>query len=228
MTPPTVEGTLERVSFAYPDRPGFVLVDLDFELVPGETVALAGESGAGKSTVASLLLCLRQPTSGSVTAGGVDLATCDQHAWRREAAWLPQRPTLFRDSVADNIRLGDLHASDEAVRAAARAAGADTFVRRLPRGYDTVVGDGGRPLSAGETQRLALARALVREAPLVILDEPTANLDPESANLVAAAIEHLHARYSVLLITHSASAARNADRLVRLVGGRGATTAVAA
>ncbi len=218
----------ERVSFAYPDRPGLVLVDLDFELVPGETVALAGESGAGKSTVAALLLCLRQATAGSVTVGGVDLATCDPQAWRREVAWLPQRPTVFHGTAAENIRLGDPHASDEAVRAAARAAGADTFVRQLPDGYDTVVGDGGRPLSAGETQRLALARVLVREAPLVILDEPTANLDPESAHLVAGAIERLRGRRTVLLITHSASAARNADRLVRLVGGRVVTTAVAA
>ncbi len=226
--PSTATVRFEGVSFAYPDRPGLVLVDLDLDLVPGETVALAGESGAGKSTVAALLLCVRQPTAGTVTVGGVDLATCDPQAWRREVAWLPQRPTLFRDSVAGNIRLGNPEATEEAVRAAARAAGADAFVRRLPDGYDTVVGDGGRPLSAGETQRLAFARVLVREAPLVILDEPTANLDPESAGLVAGEIERLHGRRTVLLITHSSNAARNADRLVQLAGGRAAAPAVAA
>ena len=218
----------EGVSFAYPDRPGLVLSGLDLELLPGETVALAGESGAGKSTVAALLLRLREPSAGSVSVGGVDLASCDSQAWRREVAWLPQRPTLFHASVAENIRLGDPHATDEAVRAAARAAGVDGFVRRLPGGYETLVGDGGRPLSAGEVQRLALARVLVRDAPLVILDEPTANLDPESAELVAEAVDRLRGRRTLLLITHSASAARRADRLVRLVGGRAAGVAAAA
>lgn len=218
----------EGVSFAYPDRPALVLSGLDLELAPRETVALAGESGAGKSTVAALLLCLREPTAGSVSVGGVDLASCERQAWRRELAWLPQRPTLFRGSVAENIRLGDPHATDDAVRDAARRAGADAFVRRLPDAYETVVGDGGRPLSAGEVQRIALARVLVRDAPLVILDEPTANLDPESAELVAEAIDRLRGRCTVLLITHSTGAARRADRLVRLVGGRAAAVAAAA
>ena len=113
---------------------------------------------------------------------------------------------LFRGTVADNIRLGDAHATGDAVRAAARLAGADEFVRRLPAGYDTIVGDGGRPLSAGEVQRVALARAFLRDAPFVILDEPTANLDPESAALVVDAVERLESH--VLLITHRPEAAR--------------------
>jgi ABC-type multidrug transport system fused ATPase/permease subunit len=219
---------LERVSFAYPDRPGLVIDGLDLELFPGETVALVGESGAGKSTVAALLLRLRQPATGSVSVGGVDLASCDSEEWRRNVAWLPQRPMLFRDSVADNIRLGNAHASDDAVRAAARLSGADDFVRRLPEEYDTIVGDGGRPLSAGEVQRVALARAFLRDAPLVILDEPTANLDPESAELVGAAVERLRVGRTVLLITHRPQAARRADRIVRLVAGRAVVAAEAA
>lgn len=227
-SPSVAAVTFEDVSFAYPDRPDPVLSGLELELLPRETVALAGESGAGKSTVAALLLRLREPAAGRVSVGGVDLATCDPQAWRRELAWLPQRPTLFRGSVAENIRLGDPHATDDAVRDAARCAGADAFVRRLPDAYDTVVGDGGRPLSAGEAQRIALARVLVRAAPLVILDEPTANLDPESAELVAEAIDRLHGQCTVLLITHGAGAARRADRLVRLVGGRAAKVAAAA
>jgi len=219
---------LERVSFAYPDRPGLVVDGLDLELFPGETVALVGESGAGKSTVAAMLLRLRQPTTGRVSAGGVDLASCDAEEWRRHVAWLPQRPTLFRGTVADNIRLGSVPAPDEAVRAASRLAGADDFVRRLPEEYDTIVGDGGRPLSAGEVQRVALARAFLRDAPFVILDEPTANLDPESAELVGDAVERLRAARTVLLITHRPQAARHADRIVRLVAGRAVVAAEAA
>jgi ATP-binding cassette, subfamily C, bacterial CydD len=229
--PPSPAGApvrLERVSFAYPDRRGLVVDALDLELFPGETVALVGESGAGKSTVAALLLRLRQPTTGRVSVGGVDLASCDAEEWRRHVAWLPQRPMLFRGAVADNIRLGDAQAPDDAVRAAARLAGADDFVCRLPEGYDTIVGDGGRPLSAGEVQRVALARAFLRDAPLVILDEPTANLDPESAELVGEAVERLRAARTVLVITHRPQAARQADRIVRLVAGRAVVTAEAA
>jgi thiol reductant ABC exporter CydD subunit len=211
---------LEGVSFAYPGRQGRVLADLDLELEPGETVALTGPSGAGKSTLAALLLLLAEPTDGRVTCGGVDLDGCDAAAWRAQVSWVPQRPTAFRGTVADNIRFGDPAATDAAVREAAVLAGADPFVRRLPEGYDTVVGDGGRPLSAGQVRRVALARALVREAPLVILDEPTADLDPEGAELVGEAVERALADSTVLLITHRAELEARADRVVRLGGGR--------
>ena len=207
---------LRGVSFSYPSREGLVLDGLDLELMPGETVALVGESGAGKSTVGSLLLRLTDPTAGRVTVGDVDLAACRPEAWRRLVAWLPQRPTLFRGSVADNIRLGDTTASSARVREAAALAGADEFVLALPDGYDTIVGDGGRPLSAGQLQRIALARAFVRDAPLVILDEPTANLDAESAELVGEAVERLRARRTVLLIAHRAELVQQADRVVTL------------
>jgi ATP-binding cassette subfamily C protein CydD len=211
---------LERVSFSYPARPGPVLDAVSLELAPGETVALVGPSGAGKSTLAALLLRLLEPTHGRVTVGSVDLAGCDSRAWRAHVSWVPQRPTLFRGTVADNIRLGDPAARDERVRAAGALAGADTFIRELPSGYETVVGDGGRPLSAGEVQRIALARAFLRDAPLVILDEPTANLDPESAELVAVAIERLRAGRTVLLAVHRPGLAVLADRVVRLESGR--------
>ena len=207
---------LEGVSFAYPARAGLVLDGLDLELRPRETVALIGESGAGKSTVASLLLLLAEPSAGRVTVDGVDLAACRPEDWRRLVAWLPQRPTLFRGSVADNIRLGERGASDERVRDAARRAGADGFVHALPDGYATVVGDGGRALSAGERQRIALARALVRNAPLVVLDEPTAHLDPESAGLVAEAVERLSGRCTLLVIAHRPELVLGADRVVEL------------
>ena len=207
---------LESVSFAYPARPAPVLTGLDLELEPGETVALTGPSGAGKSTVAALLLLLADPTAGRVTAGGVDLAGCDPAGWRASIAWVPQRPTLFRGTVADNIRLGDPAAADEAVRRAAGLSGADGFVRELPGGYETVVGDGGRPLSAGQTRRIALARAFLRDAPLVVLDEPTADLDPASADAVGEAVVRLLGGRTVLLVTHRPELEARADRVVRL------------
>jgi ATP-binding cassette, subfamily C, bacterial CydD len=211
---------LDRVSFSYPSREGLVLDSVDLELAPGETVALVGPSGSGKSTVASLLLGLAEPTEGCVTAGVVDLATCDAAAWRAQVAWVPQRPTLFRGTVADNVRLGDAGAADNRVRAAAELAGADAFVRQLPDGYETVVGDGGRPLSAGQVQRLALARAFLRDAHFLILDEPTANLDPDSAELVGAALDRLREGRTILLIAHRPELARQADRIVTLDAGR--------
>ncbi len=180
---------LERVSFAYPARPGPVLDGLDLELSPGETVALVGDSGAGKSTIAMLLVRLLEPTAGRISVGGVDLAGCGTDAWRRLVAWVPQHPTLLRGTLADNIRLGDTAASQLQVRRAAALAGAAPFIEALPRGYETLVGDGGRPLSAGERRRIGLARALLRDAPLLILDEPTADLDPDSAEIVAKAVE---------------------------------------
>jgi ATP-binding cassette, subfamily C, bacterial CydD len=209
---------LERVSFAYPGRTGLVLDGFDLALDPGELVALVGPSGAGKSTAAALLLGLLRPVAGRVTVGGVDLATCDPAAWRRHVAWVPQQPALLRAGVADNIRLGAPGAAIDAVRAAAALAGADAFVASLPAGYDTVLGDGGRALSPGQRRRIGLARAFLRDAPLVILDEPTADLDAESVAIVAAAIERLRAGRTMLAIAHRAELVNRADRVVRLDG----------
>jgi thiol reductant ABC exporter CydD subunit len=210
---------LEQVSFSYPARAGRVLDGLDLELSPGETVALVGESGAGKSTVAQLLLGLLQPTSGRVSVGGVDLESCEPESWRRRIAWVPQHPTMFRGSVAENIRLGDPAASDRRVCEAAALAGADELIRSLPQGYDTPIGDGGRPLSPGERRRIGLARAFLRDAALVILDEPTADLDPRSVAAVSEAVERLGRGRTVLLIAHRPELIEHADRVVRLAGG---------
>jgi thiol reductant ABC exporter CydD subunit len=209
---------LERVAFSYPARPGRVLDGLDLELAPGETVALVGESGAGKSTVAALLLGFLEPTAGRVTVGGVDLARCRAEHWRSLVAWVPQHPALVRASVADNIRFGR-PASDRAVRAAAALAGADAFAAALPGGYGTLVGDGGRPLSPGERRRIGLARAFLGDPALVVLDEPTADLDPASVEHVRRAVQRLGAGRTVLLIAHRPEVVAHADRIVRLEDG---------
>jgi thiol reductant ABC exporter CydD subunit len=222
LTPPSPAEApvrLEGVSFAYPSRPRLVLDRLDLELLRGETVALVGPSGAGKSTVAMLLLGFAEPTSGHITIGGLNLADCRLDLWRRQLAWVPQRPTVFRGTIADNIRLGAAAASEKDTREAAMLAGADRFIRALPLGYETVVGDGGRPLSMGELRRIALARAFVRDAPLVILDEPTADLDRTSADVVAEAIERLRVGRTVLLIAHRPELVRRADHVAYLDAG---------
>lgn len=218
--PATVPVRFEAVSFSHPDRPAPVLRDLDLELRPGETVALTGDSGAGKSTVAALLLALLEPSAGRIAIGAADLAQLAPADWRRQLAWVPQDPTLLRATIADNIRLGEPTASDARVRAAARLAGADPFVRRLPGGYDELVGDGGRPVSPGERRRIALARAFLRDAPLMILDEPTADLDPDGVALVGDAVERLQVGRTVLVIAHRCELVRLADRVVRLEHGR--------
>lgn len=219
-SPAVVAVRFERVSFRYPARPGLVLEELDLELDPRETLALVGDSGAGKSTIAALLLRFADPTAGRITVGGCDLACCDVGAWRRQLAWVPQRPTLVRGTVADNLRLANPAAGEAELRRAAVLAGADAFIQALPNGYGTAVGEGGRALSAGERRRVALARAFLRDSPLVILDEPTADLDPAAAAQVGEAIERLRGERTVLLIAHSPELAARSDRVVTLEGGR--------
>ncbi len=218
--PAVVPIRFDRVSFAYPARDVDVLRAVDLEIRPGETLAIVGPSGGGKSSLISLLLRLAEPTSGRILVGTDDLALLDATAWRRQTAFVAQRPTLFRGTVADNIRLGDTSADDERVRDAAALAGAHAFVTRLPGGYETVVGDGGRQLSTGQRRRIALARAFLRDAPLVVLDEPTADLDSDSAEIVADAIERLRVGRTVVLVAHRPELAALADRIVRLDDGR--------
>jgi thiol reductant ABC exporter CydD subunit len=210
---------LEQVTFSYPARPTLVLDRFDLRLAPGETVALVGESGAGKSTVAGLVLGLLEPTGGRISVGGADLRSCSMDAWRRLVAWTPQQPTLLRGTVADNIRLADPQASERMLRDAAARAGADDFIRALPLGYATTVGDGERSLSPGERGRIGLARCFLRDAPLVVLDEPTADLDPESVAIVADAVRRLQRGRTMLLIAHRPELVKSAHRIVRLVDG---------
>ena len=211
---------LERISFAYPSRAGLVLDGIELELRPGDTVALVGPSGSGKRTMAALLLGFAERAAGRLSVGDVDVAACDLRVWRAEVAWVPQRPTLFHRTVVDNVRLGDARVAPPACAQPSSSPARTGSCAGSRRGYATVIGDGGRPLSAGEGRRLALARAFLRDAPLAILDEPTANLDPESAGIVADAIERLSVDRTVLLIAHAPEIAPHGDYVLELRAGR--------
>jgi thiol reductant ABC exporter CydD subunit len=208
------------VGFAYPGVRGPVLAGVDFELAPGELTALVGPSGAGKSTLAALLMRLADPTSGAIECGGRNLRELDLDHWRAQIAWVPQDPTLFAGTVAQNIALGDPGAGGERVERAARAAGALELIEGLPAGFDTVLGDGARRLSAGQCRRIALARAFLRDTPLLVLDEPTAHLDETSAVAIAHALTRLAQGRTVLSIVHHRALAARSARTLELCDGR--------
>ena len=193
---------LRAVTLIYPGRERPVIDEVSLTIRSGEHIILTGPNGAGKSSLLSLLLRFATPTSGTITAGRAELARIPADQWRSQIAWVPQHPHLFTATVAGNIALGQPGARRDDIVAAARLAGADDFIRRLHRGYDTVLTEGGLTLSAGQRQKLALARAFLRRAPVLLLDEPTAHLDPVSADQVIAAIEEQMADRTVILITH--------------------------
>jgi thiol reductant ABC exporter CydD subunit len=212
--------TLEvsSLTVGYPGRGAPALDGVDLVVEPGTVLALTGQSGCGKSTLLGVLLGLVRPASGQVTVGGVGLDTLDPDAWRRRIAWVPQRPYLFAGSLEANVRLGDPHATTDAVTAAVAAAGLTAMVARLPAGLSTPLGEGGAGLSAGERQRVALARAFLRDAPLLLLDEPTASLDGGTEAEVVAAVRRLAAGRTVVLVAHRPALVALADRVVRLPG----------
>jgi thiol reductant ABC exporter CydD subunit len=211
---------LRDVSYAYPGTENAVLAGLSLRIEPGETVAIVGPSGQGKSTLAALLLRLADPAAGAVTCGATDLRDVDPDAWRARVAWMPQRPIIVAGSVADNIALGARRATRAAIERTCRRARAARFVAGLPDGLDTRIGDGGRALSAGEAQRIALARALLRDAPLLVLDEPTAHLDAATAAEVDAAIAQAARARTTVLVVHRRELAATADRILELRDGR--------
>jgi ATP-binding cassette subfamily C protein CydCD len=207
---------VQGLEVTYPGRRLPAVHGLDLEVEPDEVVALTGPSGCGKSTVLSVVLGLRRPDAGTVRLGGVDLVDLDLDEWRHRVAWVPQRPHIFARTVAENVRLAKPDASDARVRAAIDAAGLSEVMRRLPHGIDTRLGEGGAGLSAGERQRLALARAFVRNAPLLLLDEPTASLDNETQADVLVAVRQLLWGRSALIVAHRPALAAIADRVVEL------------
>ncbi|MEJ2479267.1 MAG: thiol reductant ABC exporter subunit CydD [Acidihalobacter sp.] len=209
----------ENVGFAY-DAGQPVLADIDFTLAHGERVALVGPSGAGKTTLSQLLLGFIQPQQGCMTVNGIDLRELSEDTWLSRVAWLPQRPTLFHGSVLDNIRLGRPDAAPESVRRAAELANASGFIERLAQGYDTLVGDRGQGLSGGEIQRIALARAFLKDAQLIVLDEASASLDPETEALITESIERLARDRTMLVIAHRLETVRRAHRILVLERGR--------
>ncbi len=193
----------ESVAYQYPRRADSALRGVELELEPGSITALLGDSGAGKSTIARLLMRLADPTSGRITCAGHALPELDLDGWRRQIAWVPQKPTLFNATVAENIALCRPQATAAEVREAARAAGAERFIRGLAHGFDTRVGDGARRLSAGQAQRIALARAFLADRPLLLLDEPTAHLDDDSAQTIGDTLRRLaHGRTTLLIVHH--------------------------
>lgn len=192
----------------------------DFTIESGRITALVGPSGAGKSTAVNLLLGFAVPTTGEILIDGVPLSAIDPQDWRRRIAWVPQRPHLFQGTIADNIRLGHPEEDAAAVIAAARAVGADRFIAALPEGYDTLLGEDGAGLSGGQARLVALARAALRDAPLLILDEPSASLDARSEAALAEALPALARGRTVLVIAHRPATIAAADRIVRLEHGR--------
>lgn len=222
-TPDDLGAVKGEVSFndVHTDYEGHpVLRGLSLTARPGELVAVIGPSGAGKSTLVSLLVRAQDPNWGTVTIDGVSVASADLDELRSSVSLLHQEAVLFTGTVRENIRYGRFDATDEEVEQAARAAHAHAFIETLPDGYDTVVGERGGTLSGGQRQRIAIARALLRNTPIVILDEATTGLDPESASLVMDAIEKLVAGRTTLAVTHDTEVALRADRVVWLQDGR--------
>ncbi|MCW8828088.1 MAG: thiol reductant ABC exporter subunit CydD [Gammaproteobacteria bacterium] len=209
----------DTVAFDYPGGRS-ALSDVSFHVAPGERVALVGPSGSGKSTTLNLLLGFLRPQAGEILINGQPLSRMPQAQWLQQIAWVPQRPRLFHGTVAENIRLGCPDADMAAVHKAAQQAHAAEFIDQLPQGFDTFIGEGGQGLSGGQIQRIALARAFLKDAPLVILDEPTASLDPQSEALVQAAIERLAAGRTLLVVAHRLATVRSADRIIVLQEGR--------
>ncbi|WP_411832375.1 ABC transporter transmembrane domain-containing protein [Pseudoxanthomonas mexicana] len=212
---------LEQVVFHYPGRPDLPALDgFDLSVQPGETVALVGPSGAGKSTVFSMLLRFHDAQSGVVRIDGVDLRDLDPVRLRERIALVPQQPTLFAASAAENIRYGRLDASEAELRAAARAAEAEAFLDQLPEGFDTQLGERGARLSGGQQQRIVIARALLKDAPILLLDEATSALDAQSERAVQQALERLMEGRTTLVIAHRLATVLKADRIVVMDAGR--------
>ncbi|HTJ56201.1 MAG TPA: ABC transporter transmembrane domain-containing protein [Devosiaceae bacterium] len=219
--PPQGTVAFEAVDFAYLVRDNIpVLRDVSFAVRPGEKVALVGPSGAGKSTIFGMVQRFYDVTAGTVKVDGLDVREVDQAELRSRFAYVEQEPTIFAGTIADNIRFGKLEATDEEVRAAAKAALVDDYVAELENGYDTMVGERGIMLSGGQKQRLAIARALIKDAPILLLDEATSALDAQSERLVQIALERLMEGRTSLVIAHRLATIRDADRILVLDHGQ--------
>jgi len=219
--PPRGSICFQAVSFSYPSRPdALALNDFSLSVEPGETVAIVGPSGAGKSTSFQLLLRFYDPQAGRIEVDGVDIVRLAPGELRRRIGLVPQETVLFGESARENIRYGRPEADDEAVERAAAAAAADGFIRELPEGYDTFLGERGTRLSGGQRQRIAIARAILKDPPILLLDEATSSLDAESERLVQLALEGLMRNRTTLIIAHRLATVKKVDRIVVLDRGR--------
>lgn len=217
-----IPGTLklDSVSFTYPARETPALQDVSLEIPSGKLTALVGASGAGKSTIASLLLRFISPQSGQILVGETPLEQIPPELWREQVAWVPQNPYLFSDTLAANLRLARPAASEADLLAACRRAGLEEFIANLPAGLETTIGERGARLSGGQAQRLALARAFLKDAPLLLLDEPTSSLDPAIEASLEASVRELTQGRTVLVIAHRLATIRQADQAIVLQAGK--------
>ena len=209
----------KNISFHY-EKGRQALDNFSLEIKAGERIALIGESGAGKSTVANLLLGFIKHNEGNITVNDVDLKHYPIEQWRTQLAWVPQRPYLFHGTIADNIRLGATRVADTDIKKAAELANAAEFIESFTDGYDTLIGEKGEGLSGGQIQRIALARAFLKDAPLLILDEATANLDKTSEELIQQSIKRLSKGKTVIIIAHRLNTIKDADKIVVMNKGR--------
>jgi ATP-binding cassette subfamily C protein CydD len=209
-----------NLHLAYDNGRRPALSGVDLTLAPGKKIALVGASGAGKSTLLHLILGFLSPDRGDIRVNGTPLPDLSLESWHREVAWIGQQPVLFYGTIRGNIRMGRPDASDEMLFAAARAARVLEFTDRMPSGLDTAVGERGAGLSRGQAQRVALARAFLKDAPVILLDEPTAGLDRESEARVMAALDALAAGRTLLMATHRLATLENADQILVLDRGR--------
>jgi subfamily B ATP-binding cassette protein MsbA len=212
------EITFENVSFGY-DSATPVLCDISFTIGRGETVGIVGPTGSGKSTLVSLIPRFRNVDSGRITIDGVDISDYALHGLRTQIGFVLQSTVLLRGTIRDNIAFGRPDATADEIVAAAKLANADEFIARMPDGYDSLVGDRGSTLSGGQRQRIGIARALIRDNPILILDEPTAALDAESEHLVIEAMERLMAGRTVITIAHRLSTLRDAEKIIVIKDG---------
>jgi ATP-binding cassette subfamily C protein len=211
---------LQQVSFRHGADGPATLADIDLAIAARSTTALIGPSGAGKTTLADLLLGLTAPDTGTLLVDGVPLAGGQRRDWRHAAGYVPQDTFLFPGTVRENLCWATQDGAEADLWQALELAAAADFVRRLPQGLDTPVGERGMRLSGGERQRIALARALLRRPQLLVLDEATSHLDSENENLIQRALEHLHGKLTLVVIAHRLSTVRHADRIVVIEGGR--------
>ncbi len=221
--PTPVKGALhfENVQFHYPSRPQVSALDgIDLEITPGETVALVGPSGAGKSTIIQMVQRFYDPQAGAVRIDGKDLRELDRSDFRKHIALVPQDPVIFADTARENIRFGRPTATDTEVEEAAKAAAAYDFLKALPDGFDSYVGERGVMLSGGQKQRIAIARAILRDAPILLLDEATSALDAESEYAVQRAVEELARSRTTLIVAHRLATVKKADRIIVLEDGK--------